>query len=248
MQAVMAEKNTPKKSEAQYLKDPAQIRSILKRIQESHALLSLSLPNSKGTYSSSLINVIHDDETDVVELDELTPSIGHDHFIKSREARVYAKLNGVDVRFSCHLKGIKRSDDGYLSYVIDLPRPVEYHELRSYFRVPISLASNIQVTIELEAHHVTALISDISQGGFGAVITDSVVNVSIGDVYPCTIQLSKKEKIECSIEIRNSRINEFTDKQHIGAQFHKLTRAQELRISNQTAQLQREMIRKNLSV
>ncbi len=221
-----------------------QIASLLRRLQETRSLLSVTVAGSDELYNSAIVEV--DAEFGYVLLDELTPVEGHMRLLQSRALHAHARLRGVDISFAGALQEAGEKD-GIAFYRLPMPTLVNYRQRRANFRARVGMA--IPVPIGLGNRHIAELdgtLYDISIGGVGALVrAGSIAELRQGSVFErCNIRLPKGREITCGLEIRYVSHDERRHALRIGGRYVDLGRAQEKIIEHFVAALERELLRK----
>lgn len=231
-------------TEPQYITDPVQIAGILRRLQEGHTLIHVSLPGSSESWLSAVIGV--QAASGEVLLDELSPREGNAALRNSDRLVVNAQIKGVDISFAASLIGTGVSD-GLVFYRLALPQGVRYWQRRASYRAQIGAAHSVPVVF----NHPDGLVLngelvDISAGGIGTRHKDPKGIVPlIGEVWTgCLIDLPDGHAITCNLEIRNVGHEGRTGRLRIGSRFTDIDRAQLKSIEAFVAHLERENLRK----
>ncbi|MDH5190457.1 MAG: flagellar brake protein [Gammaproteobacteria bacterium] len=242
----MAENNKSSNydSQTEKISNPARITAILKNIIEARTLLRVTLPGSPKGYNSALLEVNR--EGNYVLLDELNPKEGHDILLKAKKLAVFTHLNGVDVGFIGHLADAFYQDD-IAVYRVQLPKILNYHQLRQHFRIPIGITEipvkiiiDNEITLEGELH-------DISSGGLCIRFTTEVpANLKRGKLADsCVVDFPDGNRLESKFEIRYRGNEDEKKRTLIGGQFVNLERNKQRMIERYVASLDREMRRKS---
>ena len=221
-----------------------QIASLLRRLQESRSLLSVTVSGSDELYNSAVVEV--DSGLDYVLLDELTPSDGHERLLRSRSLHAHARLRGIDISFAGTLQeaGVR---DGIAFYRLPLPSLVNYRQRRANFRAHVGMG--IPVPVALGGRHAAELdgtLCDISTGGIGAMLRSGrTTDLHEGVVLDhCSISLPIGREISCALEIRYVSHDERRHALRIGGRYVDLDRSQEKIVEHFVAALERELLRK----
>lgn len=230
-------------SEPQYITDPVQIAGILRRLQEGHALLHVSLPGGEESWLSAVIDV--QATQGQVLLDELSPRDGNAALQRVGRLIVNAQIKGVHISFAANLVETGVSE-GLVFYRVALPQGVRYWQRRASYRAQVGAAQQIPVTL----NHSDGLVLrgdlvDISAGGIGSRHKDAKGIVPlIGETWDdCHIGLPDGHDIHCALEIRNVG-HDSRGQLRVGSRFTKVDRAQLKSIEAFVAHLEREALRK----
>lgn len=231
-------------TEPQYITDPVQIAGILRRLQEGHALIHVSLPGGSESWLSAVIGV--QQASGEVLLDELSPRDGNAALQGSGRLVVNAQIKGVDISFAANLVGTG-IDEGLVFYRVALPQGVRYWQRRASYRAHVGAALTVPVTLNhSDGLVLTGELVDISPGGVGTRHKDTKGIVPlIGEVWSdCHIALPDGHEIACSLEIRNIGHEGRSAKVRIGSRFVDLDRIRLKNVEAFVAHLERENLRK----
>ncbi len=230
--------------EIEKISHPPQIVNLLRRIQDTRTLLSVTVAGSNELYNSAIVEV--DATLGYVLLDELTPTDGHVHLLHSRALHAHARLHGVDISFAGALQEAGERD-GIAFYRLPIPALVSYRQRRANFRAHVGMG--MPVPIVLGNRHMQELggtLCDISIGGIGALLqAGSATALRQGVMFDrCNIRLPRGSEISCRLEIRFISQDERRHALRIGGRYVDLDRNQEKIIEHFVAALERELLRK----
>lgn len=219
-----------------------QVIGLLRRLRDQRVLLSVRVPGHSGLFNSLLLEV--DPDRSLILLDELNPRQGHELVCQTGQLRVHCQCQGVELSFDCDVE-VHPARSGISFYRAALPEAIDYLQRRSSFRVRVSvdLAVPVRLPLDKTTTAVEAELYDLSLGGLGATL-DSAVELKLGQVLPCVIQLPKGEALDATIEIRFIRVDAAKSTQRIGASFRNLEPVQKQLVRRFVAQLEREMLRR----
>lgn len=230
-------------SEPQHVNHPVQIAGILRRLQDAHALIHVSLPGQGDSWLSTIIEV--QQSNGQLLIDELSPREGNGALQRVRRAIVSAQIQGVDISFATNLIESDEAD-GLLFHRMAMPDMVRYWQRRSSFRARVGASAVIPVQLEREdGLQLGGELFDISVGGIGSrhKATTGVLPL-LGEIWEeCRITLPDRQQITCGLEIRYVGAGE-RNGLRIGARFVDIQRANLKLVENFIAHLEREALRK----
>ena len=221
---------------------PVQIAGVLKRLQEAHVLLRITIPGENQAYLSAMLEVHPVDG--YLLLDELNPPEGNAALQRVRRIGVSAQLQGVDISFATDLldTGSKAQIDFYR---LAMPQAMRYQQRRTSYRARINLARMIPVLLTREdGVTLEGQLYDISIGGIGTRHKPGKANeIQQGGVWDeCIIQLDGKQEIRSALEV--CFVGEDSRQMRLGGKFLELTRPQIKIIENFVAALERDWLKK----
>ncbi len=230
--------------ENEKITQPAQIASLLRRVHEERALLTITLPGSDDPYKSVVVEV--NLAKGYVLLDELHPPAGHGRFLAEKKFHAHTRLKGVDISFAGILQE-STLEGGIALYQVALPTLILYRQRRTSFRVHVGAGLVIPVTLDDEKlRHLQGLLCDISIGGIGLRLkSDQPPAIDNGAVFSaCEIQLPGNERIHSGLELR---FVSPVDQRHMvrfGGRFVGLAPADRKRVEHFVVSLERELLKK----
>ena len=229
--------------EPQHVTQPAQIAGILRRLQDAHALVRVSLPGEGEAWLSAILEV-HPAHGHLL-IDELTPRDGNALMTRARRVIVNAQIQGVDISFAANLIDIGVSD-GAAFYRLALPESVRYWQRRASYRVRVSAATLIPVTLQHDnGRSLAGELYDISVGGIGTRHTSAKALPLLGEVWSdCCISLPATPQLRCALEIRYVGQDARASQLRLGGRFVDISRAQLKAVENYIAHLEREQLRR----
>jgi c-di-GMP-binding flagellar brake protein YcgR len=234
----------PRLMEPQYITDPVQIAGILRRLQDAHALLRVSLPGGNDTWLSAILEV--QPAKTSLTIDELSPRDGNSALQRTGRVVITAQIQGVDISFATDVLETG-SSDGLLFHRIALPPGLRYWQRRASFRAQVGAAMQVGVSLR----HPDGLVlngelADISAGGIGTRFKDSKGVVPLlGEVWKeCHILLPQAQEILCAVEVRYVGQDPRTGRLRLGGRFVEITRSQLKAVETFVAHLEREQLRK----
>lgn len=195
-----------------------EIHTVLKKIYNSHILLSVLTEQKEMLFSSLLLEL--NLAGNYIVLDELYPRDILKKSLEDTTLKVYTKIDGIDVSFSGIVQAISNMD-GSDYYKLNIPSDIIYKQRRNTYRVPISITKPITAAFStMENILVHAELRDLSLSGLSARLKSPAGDsLKEGDEIPtCIIQAAGK-KIICSMEIIRVVESSRTKKKIIGARF-----------------------------
>lgn len=230
-------------SEPQHINHPVQIAGILRRLQDAHALIHVSLPGQGNSWLSTIIEVQQNHGQ--LLIDELSPREGNGALQRARRAIISAQIQGVDISFATNLIESDEAD-GMLFYRMAMPETVRYWQRRDSFRARVSAATVVPVHIGRDdGTQLSGELFDISIGGVGTRHkAPKGMLPLLGEVCKdCRIVLPGRQEITCALEIRYVG-NGDRNSLRIGARFVDIQRPSLKQVENFIAHLERENLRK----
>lgn len=227
-------------AQGERITDDRFIADLLRRIMENRALLTITLPGVAGTYHSAILRL--DPEQGYLLLDELHPPYGHSKLIETGKLNARATVKGVEIRFPAALQEVG-TESGISLYRTNIPDEVFYRQRRAHFRVNVSAAAPMEVSLELPGGgSLSGRIVDISEGGIGVELPVDVP-LNQGERLQCRMTLPKNTQFGCKLEVRHLGPARSGDKTHMGALFLDLPNHRRKVLARVIADIQRAMIR-----
>jgi c-di-GMP-binding flagellar brake protein YcgR len=223
---------------------PAQIAGVLKRLQEAHVLLRITIPGENQAYLSAILEIHPVDG--YLLLDELNPAEGNAALQRTRRIGVSAQLQGVDISFTTDLIDTGSSAQ-IVYYRLAMPKGMRYQQRRTSYRARINLARVIPVLLTRgDGLTLDGQLYDISVGGIGTRHKPEMTNeVRQGGVWDeCVIHLDGSQEIRSAIEVCFIGEDSRSRQMRLGGKFLKLTRPQIKLIENFVAALERDWLKK----
>jgi len=230
--------------ENDHITQPAQIAGVLKRLQEAHVLLRITIPGENQAYLSALLEVQLVDN--FLLLDELNPPEGNAALQRVRRIGVSAQLQGVDISFTTELMDVGSSAQ-VAFYRLAMPKSMRYQQRRSSFRARINLARVVPVLLAREdGAALEGELFDISVGGIGTRHKPGkATEVRQGEIWDdCIIRLEGSQEIRSAIEVCFIGEDSRSRQMRLGGRFIKLAPQQTKIIENFVAALERDLLKK----
>ena len=210
-----------KKSE--FVTNSLEIYNLLKNIQKSKQLISLSLDSLPQYSLTSLLEVNHD--TKVLIFDEPNPLPNQKLLATKNEAEFSLKLEKLPIKFKTKFI-LNNVTNGFKNLYTPFPENIYYPQNRSFYRFRTEFVENINATIFLSLkRRLPCQLINISLNGICLRIPYSLasmfeINQFINDIY---IQLPEQNGFSISAKIKNVQIvNNYTN-MDIGLQIQEQT-------------------------
>ena len=210
-----------KKSE--FVTNSLEIYNLLKNIQKSKQLISLSLDSLPQYSLTSLLEVNHD--TKVLIFDEPNPLPNQKLLATKNEAEFSLKLEKLPIKFKAKFI-LNNVTNGFKDLYTPFPENIYYPQNRSFYRFRTEFVENINATIFLSLkRRLPCQLINISLNGICLRIPYSLaamfeINQFINDIY---IQLPEQNGFSISAKIKNVQIvNNYTN-MDIGLQIQEQT-------------------------
>jgi len=230
--------------ENEFITLPAQIAGVLKRLQEAHVLLRITIPGENQAYLSALLEVHPVDG--YLLLDELNPPEGNAALQRARRLGVSAQLRGVDISFTTDL--IDTGSSAQIAYYrLAMPQGMRYQQRRTSYRARISLARMIPVLLTRDdGTTLEGQLFDISVGGIGTHYKPGkTIDIQQGGVWDeCIIRLDGTQEIRSALEVCFIGEDSRSRQLRLGGKFLNLARPQIKIIENFVAALERDWLKK----
>lgn len=220
------------------------IAAILRPLLRQHSIISVAIPNAKRIFSTTLLDI----DTDKQQLifDELHPKEGHELLSQSKQLKMRAQRDGIDLIMALEISAIG-SENGVAFYTAPLPESIRYHQRRSAFRVQVGPLQDIPVQLTYpDGKAVHGVLFDISASGMCVRVPrkTALPDTRSGEELHCSISLPDKKKINCVFVIRHVAEHEPSRSLHIGGSFEHLDNIQKRAIERFSLELQRQSRRK----
>ena len=230
--------NTDKITEADRIIDH------LSKLHQARALLTVTLAGSSKLFNSIIVNV--NAANGRVTLDKLFPEKGHELARKVGKFNIHTFLHGIEISFTGKLIKTAGSEQDVV-YEIALPEKLFYRQRRAHYRVPVSVAQGIKVTLYNEQFEKSeGVLSNLSVGGIGVQFEGEDVNIpkEKGAQLPaCEFVLPDKKVIKCPLELRFFYQDTAYNHLRIGGRFLHLSQNEERGIQRYIMQLEREILK-----
>jgi flagellar brake protein len=223
---------------------PARIASLLRRVHEERASLTITVAESDNRYQSLVLEV--NPAQGYVLLDELHPPEGHRRFLAAKKFHAHVHLKGVDISFDGILqKSIQ--DGGTPLYQIALPALMLYSQRRTSFRAPVGAGLTIPVILnDKNLLRLQGLLCDISIGGIGLRLrSDPSLAIDNGSIFSnCEIQIPGNEHIHSGLELCFVAPVDQRNMRRFGGRFVGLNPADRKLVEHFVVTLERDLLKK----
>lgn len=235
---------------AELLTDPVRILDLLRRLHRQRSLLTVRIPGIEQRFLSAIIKKPVAGQP--LALDELVPETGHKHMVRGIDLRIEARLAGVEIRFPTRLEDVAE-EDGHALYSASFPDTVDHYQRRASFRVKVGMGigARCQFIIDTsdsehddDSETLTGDIVDMSVEGIGARLPHSDILHTLG-TYDVELRLPEG-RIQAELEVRFVDARDDAHNMRVGARFKNLEPLAKRQIQRFVADMQREMIKKDL--
>ena len=224
-----------------FVTSPGQVTRLLKILEDDRSLLTITIPERKGYFTSSIIGV----SPEAVFLDKLNPSLGHKLLLENRALKAFANLRGIKTSFQSRV--VQSGDsNGIPYYKCVLPGELYYPQKRQYHRCSMKGTGKVsfQVTDTTELKPIDGVLYDISRGGIGVLIHESI-QIDSGDILQgCQITLPCKNTVHFDLYVTFCKNLPRSKKIRIGGYFLHLDVKSEQILGRFITQTEREEVRK----
>jgi c-di-GMP-binding flagellar brake protein YcgR len=231
-------------SQTERITDPARIAQLIKRIKDTHKLLTVTVPRARVSYLSAVLDVDFNGAT--FTLDELTPADGHLAVVAAGRLSAYVQCDGVDISFSASVARAEHDTDGNF-YRLTLPEFVFYRQRREHYRVRIGHGHPIPLSIGPDpVARMQGVLHDISAGGLGGEFQRyRGPDLVLGQVLPgCELRIDDRHVIQLNLEVRYVQVDGLGGRLRLGARYLDLCRPEQKLIDQLVASLDRDWRRK----
>ncbi len=212
---------------------------LMRRIQNSRAMLTVKVAGSEDTYLSAVLDV--DAEEGYIVIDELNSPSGHRALCVIKQLEISTRLADREIIFQCAVTAI--GEDGGVSYYkIPFPENLEHQLRRKHLRITTPRGKRLAVHMHTELQDlVTGELIDLSSGGFSATLSrESADKVRHGDLVPkCMLYLGGPEPIETELEIRYCEDKRYHSRPRLGGKFINMAQSSERRLQRYISQIDR---------
>ncbi len=228
-------------TEGDHITDANLVASLLRRVKEQRALLTVTVPEVPGSFNSAILEL--DPDSGRLVIDELKPKSGHERLLQAGRLVARARVRGVEIRFSAALEEAG-NESGVAFYRLRWPDAIDYLQKRSSFRIKVSMTSPLTVLLEGDGgERFEGRAIDLSEQGI-RVEMDSYLSMQPGRQMPCQLNLPNGSHAACRLEIRHVRTLEATGNIQFGARLVDLPPAQRRDVARLVADIQRALIRR----
>lgn len=188
------------------IKDDLEIYSLLKKVQKSKQLISLSFDSLPNQSLTSLIEVHYDSK--VLVFDEPNPQLTSKLIVSKHEAEFSLTLEKLPVKFNAKFI-LNKKDNDFNDLYTPFPSKIYYPQNRNYHRFRTEFIEGIKAVIFLSpTKQLPCQLINISLRGLCIRLPYSFasifqLNQSIDDIY---IQLPNQKGFSISAKIQNTQI------------------------------------------
>jgi len=179
--------------------------SLLKRLQSSRALVSVTIDKDKTVHNTIIIDALASEQW--FFLDEVNSASAHKNIRKGSTIHFNGRIKGVQVKFETQVLAVE-DDNNIAMYRLALPEKMLYRQRRQHFRAAANHDQHLGISIPIPLkQHLTGSIVDISAGGFCSRL-DLLETNTIQEqqsIFDATISLPGHNSITCDIEVRSVR-------------------------------------------
>lgn len=222
---------------------PGQIIRLLKKVYNSHQLLTVELEHNDTQHSSMILEI--NEAGGYMVLDEFYPKLTSQVIAVSSKLEFYTFVSGVEINFISTIEAIAGIEEEPY-YKIPIPEKILYFQKRQFLRVPVSVANPIKIVLSDNKDMIcNGEIRDLSIGGFSARLKLTEQRYTVGDLVPkCMLYMPEDRKILCSVEVRQIELPGPTAPPKIGARFLDLRNQDQKTIERFVAKIDRDLVRR----
>lgn len=186
-----------------FIEDKIEIFNLLKKIQNSKQLISISFKSLPQHCLTSLLEVQRDVE--LLIFDEPNPLLGKKLIESKSEATFSLKLENLPVEFSTLFSANKISNELYANF----PQKIHYQQNRFYYRFRTEFIKEIDATIFVSSTiRLPGQLMNISLNGLSLRFPYSLasrfkVDQLLNDIY---LKLPNQNSFSFSAKVQNTRI------------------------------------------
>jgi len=217
--------------------------SLLHRLQNARALVSIQIGNKKEDYNSLVIGV--DAGEECFYLDEISPEQVHRAIHKGAQFKLIGRIQGVYIEFVTRLLKIEDSNS-IAMYRLALPEKLIYRQRRRHYRAHVNTEQDIAISFTTNFQQkIHGEIVDISASGICTRMdySDSRQLEAKQAIHDATIRLPGRNYLHFDLEVCNIRY--FPDKGYslIGSKFVDIPPKQQMHVDRIVAMLDRNQRR-----
>lgn len=221
----------------------AGITLLLERLRLQHCLVAVRAQSDDEIYTSMILEV--DQQRRYFILDALAPAVGNATLTRDRQLHISAHSDGADMAFAGKVNAVGERD-GVVYYRVPFPEEIAYHQKRRHHRAVIPLAQSVPILLQTEAMDlIRGELRDISVGGCNIRISGGAAELAEGDIMErCIITLPAATRVSATVELCHVSPAGSRRPNRVGARFYNLSPADERRIEQFIAYLDREFAAK----
>jgi c-di-GMP-binding flagellar brake protein YcgR len=181
------------------ISDPNDIKVHVQIIAGLHTPVTAQTETGDGLSEGRLLFQPSDQETIIVQL--APRQCPHQGAIK-----ISYTLQGVPYQFSSKIKGPAGVQSNLALLPIELPASIQSMNRRVYIRTKFPLNDPLGFDLNISRHCTMRLFAeDISAGGIGFFVPESMNRFAMGSKHPIKFQLPGSDEILAQIDVRNLR-------------------------------------------
>jgi c-di-GMP-binding flagellar brake protein YcgR len=226
-----------------HITDKPQITALLVQAFKAHTLFNASFTDETNLFNTALLGIY--EEYGFIVLDEINPNRGHELLLKTREAILTGRVDGVEMRFRSKLIEA-REKNGVSYYKMEIPAQVYFLQRRKDYRVP---TRGTQIPFRAQGGYqsgqfINGYLNDISRSGIGITLNE-LVNLSKGEVLStCKVSMPGGSEIIFSMEICFCWRDTSRGITRLGGRFQNLDRSSLQKIRKTINQMERAMAKR----
>lgn len=226
-------------SQVQHLSDPAQIVSLLRRLQNTHALISMGCDLGEFTKYTVIIDLQQEHAAFLV--DAITDAPWHMQLVQGTRMHLSGRLDGIKIECDTAFDALITDNSAPL-YRLKLPAQLLYRQRRRHYRARLAMEKPLPISLPLSVkHQITGHVVDISASGICSRVDFSAASaLAIAQaIHRAHISLPGKQTITCDLALRSLR--HFPEKGYtlIGSEFLHISPVQQQHVERLVAQLDR---------
>jgi c-di-GMP-binding flagellar brake protein YcgR len=215
-----------------------QILALLYRLRDRHTLIQISNSSSSERPVLSVILAVSPDEGCLIV--DAPPASTPLKLDDGEKLRISARLDGVEIRFSCTLEAPTLHDEAS-ALQLALPGEAEYLERRREFRARISAGHPPFHMGARDQTEIQGQLLNLSIGGFGALVKNTI-RLESGEMLDCSMELLG-ELMQLRAEVRQWAETPVAGQYRLGARFVDVEPQDKRRLERIVACLERRTIR-----
>ena len=232
-------------SHEQLITSPSHIAGLLRRLQTSHALVSIQYDDDTRFYTTVILNIQPDENCFLIDATDSAP--WHTQLQIGNTLQLLGRLAGVKIQCQVILQGLLSEEDKPLYRVI-IPRQLIYKQRRRHFRAHIDDGKALAIHLPLSMkQNILGYVVDISASGVCTRIdfNDASSLTMEQAIRHARISLPDKQTLTCDLTLRSVRHYPENGFSLIGSEFQHIPPHQQHHIERLVATLDRNQRRRN---
>ena len=179
--------------------------SLLHRLQDARALISLQIGKETTCYNSLIMRI--ESRNEFFYLDEISPHLAHKKISRGVLLHIIGRIKGVVIEFTCKVMQVE-NDTSIAMYKVAFPDRLAYRQRRRHFRANVNDAQNISIAIPYNfQQHILGELVDISASGICTKISYAESQQLDEDhaIHEATLRLPGSNKLTLNLKVRNIR-------------------------------------------